>query len=307
MIRRPTVFVLGAGASKPCGFPLGGELVDLVLRLLPPECETPYTQAVQEAAEVGPDAIRAFLRDLRDARRSSVDRFLQTRPGYARIGKAAIAGILIPSENDDLLAERSDWLTYLLDHMIRDEDPESFRLNKLTVLTFNFDRSFERALFLALRASYGLEDRYAAELASHVTVHHIHGDLGWPSWMPPSGVGPAWSRDYTPTFDWHHLSSAAHRIRLMHEEVTDDHRLEPLLEALRGAQHICLLGCGLHVPNLARLRLNERLPLATLHATCMETTIVERNPAVSFCGGNKLELYDMDVAKFLRSIDLVHE
>jgi hypothetical protein len=34
MIRKPTVFILGAGASEPYGFPIGRELVAQAIRLL---------------------------------------------------------------------------------------------------------------------------------------------------------------------------------------------------------------------------------------------------------------------------------
>jgi hypothetical protein len=307
MISRPTVFVLGAGASAPYGFPLGAKLVEQILRDLRPESGTQYVQAVMKAAGAGPDAIDAFLLDLRFSRRSSVDRFLQTRPEYAAIGKAAIAGLLIPRENDMVLAERSDWLAYLLDHMIGDKDPESFKSNNLTVITFNFDRSFERALFLALRASYGLENVYAMELASHVPVYHVHGDLGWPSWMgTPTGSGPAWERDYTPQFDEHALMSAANRIRLIHEEITDQHRLEPMMSKIQEALDICLIGHSFQVANFARLKLNEPLPKATIYATRVDCTNAEAEPAIAFCRPNQLQVHEWDALKFLRMSAIVH-
>jgi len=39
MITKPTVLVIGAGASKPYGFPTGQELRDYILELANPEAD----------------------------------------------------------------------------------------------------------------------------------------------------------------------------------------------------------------------------------------------------------------------------
>ena len=52
MITRPTVLVLGAGASKPYGFPTGREIADQIIgALLYPALRTDMIQMSQKEAE----------------------------------------------------------------------------------------------------------------------------------------------------------------------------------------------------------------------------------------------------------------
>ena len=55
MITRPTVFILGAGASQLNGFPLGGALANSVVT----ELETPFHPVRVHADVAGYDAARA--------------------------------------------------------------------------------------------------------------------------------------------------------------------------------------------------------------------------------------------------------
>ena len=81
--------------------------------------------------------------------------------------------ILVACERDDalLISVEPDWnwYTYLFDYM-RTAEPEDFRHNQLKIITFNFDRSFERRLFLMLRGTYGLDDLEAGKLCAAVPV-----------------------------------------------------------------------------------------------------------------------------------------
>ena len=52
--------------------------------------------------------------------------------------------------------------------------PEDFRNNQLSVVTFNFDRSFERALIVSLQANYGVNEEGAVKLAQSVPVALTH-------------------------------------------------------------------------------------------------------------------------------------
>ncbi|MDP9222914.1 MAG: hypothetical protein M3P18_03495 [Actinomycetota bacterium] len=307
MILDPTVLVLGAGASHDYEFPLGSALVDIILGALLPEYEsTAYYQSVLVAAATAgatPQHIETFRRALAESQRSSVDRFLQTRQEFLAVGKAAIAAALIPGEMyKTLIAPRGRWVSYLLDGMIGDADPDSFRANRLTVVTFNFDRSFERLLFLALKASYGLTDAAAADLAAHVPVYHVHGDLGAPAWMPTTSRSEL-QRPYEPECTPDLVTLAASRIRLVHEEVTDE-TLAPAWAALEAATRIYLIGCGFHKTNMERLRLNGALPNASMQATAKGCTEMELVPVREFCR-QRIALHPgYDAQQFVRNVEL---
>lgn len=82
------------------------------------------------------------------------------------MGKVAIAATLIPCETPDAMrkARGIGWAGYLLDNMIAGSKPSAFQLNQLSVITFNFDRSFDRLLYRAVQSSYGLDGTATAEL-----------------------------------------------------------------------------------------------------------------------------------------------
>ena len=106
MISTATVLVFGAGVSHNYGFPLGSQLVRIIVEGLSDQ-NTHFFELVRGATSADHDHIRAFARDLRQSRRSSVDRFLESRPDYLKVGKAAIATALIPKELEHALYQQN--------------------------------------------------------------------------------------------------------------------------------------------------------------------------------------------------------
>lgn len=107
MIKINTVFILGAGASRPFEFPTGPELVERVIKSLQ---ESGIGRADKPSAfdhlhdlGIEVDEIRRFQRHLRLSGAMSVDVFLEHRREFLEIGKAAIAANLIPFEKSILL------------------------------------------------------------------------------------------------------------------------------------------------------------------------------------------------------------
>lgn len=144
MITKTTVLILGAGASIDYGFPLGRGLRDLV-------CRVPGTAGASAITDAGydPEELNEFVDILRHSGYTSVDWFLEDRPEFISIGKAAIAAALIPFENPDRLfppdAPANHWYELLLNTM--DSPRGSFTENRLSIVTFNYDRSLEYYLF----------------------------------------------------------------------------------------------------------------------------------------------------------------
>ncbi len=94
---KPTVIILGAGASKPYKFPLGRELRNLILNMND-----------LNLADILPDSInhekfRNFLRALSRSGYGSVDAFLETRNDFIQEGKFAIAWQISRSEDEQNL------------------------------------------------------------------------------------------------------------------------------------------------------------------------------------------------------------
>ena len=94
MITRPTVFILGAGASAPYGFPLGERLVQLIIDEVQ---DNPVFVADIQEANQGAD-LQSFVTELRRREPHSIDEFLQRHQEFLKSGKACIARALIPFE-----------------------------------------------------------------------------------------------------------------------------------------------------------------------------------------------------------------
>ena len=202
-IKKKTVFVLGAGASAPYGFPLGSELYGKIWRGLLqnfPERRNAFADDVREAGHFTQAETDAFANHLRTAGRESIDEFLVGHPRYKTIGKMAIARLLMPCEDDGALdfdrrpPEREvdrRWYQYCFNKLLTSANgPCSLASNNLSIITFNFDRSFERALFRFAHDNCPSDDSdraKAIEMAkSMIPVYHIHGRLGASDWFDDS-------------------------------------------------------------------------------------------------------------------------
>ena len=111
--------------------------------------------------------------------KETIDAFIEKRPQFLRIGKASIIAALLKKENNNLLvsAENQEWYEYFFSKLLL-KKPEDFIQDKLSIITFNYDRSFEYYFFHAVKNSYGLNDKETAKLMAKVPIIHVYGKLG---------------------------------------------------------------------------------------------------------------------------------
>ena len=167
------------------------------------------------------DDIKHFAHDLWDAQPDSIDDFLFNRREYSLIGKLCVLFVLSGYENtkrfqpfqeinhgtiaipreyesrtEDYIAKVNlngkwqfssfGWYEYLWGRLQEGTggDFEKLKQNKLSVITFNYDRSLEHFLFTAIKATYGLQQREAdaADFFINVPVKHVYGELGVLPW-----------------------------------------------------------------------------------------------------------------------------
>ncbi len=111
------------------------------------------------------EGMQKAFRDALIPRPFSIDRFLEHRPELIEIGKEAIAVVLTSKEKRDSLdsiAGDRTWMHLLLERMNAAKD--EWRKNMLSVITFNYDRSFEYFMLAALQVRFGLPLDDACEL-----------------------------------------------------------------------------------------------------------------------------------------------
>ena len=303
MITEPTVLVLGAGASIGYGFPSGIQLLNEICE----RCKS--RDAIGYAMNLNIHRmLHGLLIELEKAPVQSIDEFLSYQKDFTEAGKFAIAYCLIPYENETALTDRtkrsSSWYQYLFKAM---EAPtiEEFLKNKLSIVTFNYDRSIDRFLQSAMQVMYKLDAAKSFEALNHFPIHHVHGQLGsldfndkkyWEltntnlpsaSQITPAG-GLVRFRPYNNEVNHRALMAAMADLTIIHEGdntlTMDKFRLAN--EACKNATRIMFLGFGYHEVNVQRLKLTKiennilRMSVnAAIGGTCWGMTDAEKNKA----------------------------
>jgi hypothetical protein len=257
VIRKPTVLILGAGASAPYGYPLGASLVDQIVDMTREQTGGPYRVLV---GDTGREQISSFNRRLLLSETSSIDDFLESNPAYRELGKLCIAAALTllgPSNGRPPNAGHH-WYRYLWQHLHEGAaDSRGFKENSLRIISYNYDRSFERYFAGVLRHAYpdlaeaGPEAAEAVR-AQALPVVHLHGSLG------DAGDAVFTVSDRASLNQLGFYKQVASGIRIVH----DDRPTEEYSKAhewLHEAEVICFLGFGYHPTNVKRLAVLDQI------------------------------------------------
>lgn len=272
------VLVLGAGASAPYGFPTGKELV----RKISSGFYEGFCKLLGENRSVNPSSYNQFEDKLRNADPDSIDRFLENqRPHIRDVGKKAIACILLPLENQDTLVSPKDkndgWYSYLWS-IVSKCKMDDFPACRVSIITYNYDRSLEQYLYDAIESYYDITNPATTkELVHKIEIVHIHGQLGFLPWQ---GKGPAVKyfsliRDQATRFEA--LGQATDSIKIIYEkdDIEKDETLVRARQLLGTATTLVFLGFGFDDVNLQRLQLenvprNARVFFTAFHLTDKE-------------------------------------
>jgi len=247
-ISKPTVLILGAGASAPYGFPVGTMLRDEVCAL---PRNAPCLRLLSEVGH-GEAAVRDFTQELLYSGYASVDAFLEKNPAFLPIGKHVIAALLLPRETEATLfpigghSSPEHWYQTLLSHMA--VGTEDWQANQLSVITFNYDRSFEHYFTRVISQRSQVPLEAAHEQFAHVPVVHVHGSLGGYPQSAPSGLA------YGQALDARTVSVAAGRLLVVSEAEDTLPTFDAAYALLRTAARVYFLGFGFHPDNVRRLR-----------------------------------------------------
>lgn len=200
------------------------------------------------------EAIVSFREQLQGAAPRSIDRFLELNQEHRPAGRAFIAALLMQREHTANLLDSGNeerWYGYLWD-LIEADAPESlFTDDRLSVITFNYDRSLEYWLIKKISHYYGIPRSLAIAITRRLKIVHVHGRLG--------GIEEQESkaRPYEPDVNEHALHVAMGDMRLIGDASEDDAGFKQAHEQLLRANLICFLGIGYHPTNIKRLKLQE--------------------------------------------------
>lgn len=249
MVSKPTVLIVGAGASKPYGYPSGLDLVHQVIDGLHPGRTPPgYLMSCLSRVPFDKDDISQFREALLRSQLGSIDAFLEKRPKFRAIGKIAIAALLIPQEKEDMLFEVNDWYQYFFRTLIANRD--SGQNQPLTILTFNYDRSLDHYLYSAFKNTLGCDETAMLDELHALEIVHLHGSLNRLPWQPENRDS---ARAYGFTCDADSIQRAANEIKIIDENEHNAPQFRYAVEKIGQASRIGFLGFGYHRTNVQRL------------------------------------------------------
>jgi hypothetical protein len=253
MITVKTVFVLGAGASKPYGLPVGSELYQDVITKF--ESNTVLRRELLNLVHFSDGHIENFVKNLKYSGLTSVDAFLERREEFIDIGKACIAFELLNREKFEILwSSNRNWMKYLYQHMAA-PTLEEFAQNEVGFITYNYDRILEHFMHTSLMNTHGKDEVTCAEILTRLPIIHLHGRLGYLPWQGkamhvPFQIGAIMSSRV--------IEACQKEMRIVHEDIADrDNEFKGARQLLQSASRIYFMGFGYASQNVERLKYTE--------------------------------------------------
>jgi hypothetical protein len=284
---KKTVFIVGAGASKDFGMPLGIELAADIRSVLQSEIGKPYSSSncrvMTSAGKSGlPGDLHVAALDLCGGLISarSIDRLLDSRknrPLVVELGKCAIAESIGRKERQSPIGARADdgqwsslqsalldsndsWLAQLFGFLHERTPPAKAErvFASCSFITFNYDRCIERYLQLAFQQSMNRSAEDATALVSAIPIVHVYGSLGD---LPNNGEGgvPFGAQSG-------YIRTAATSIRTFTEGVLPDIIIK-IYELIKKAELIVFLGFAFDPINVNVLFWGNSLDMQTISGT----------------------------------------
>ena len=287
------VFILGAGASKPFGLPLGNELYRSVIDNF--SYDGKHTKEFFKVTPFVERNLRPFVEALHYSGLMSVDAFLERRTEFWDVGKAVMALEIVKGENHGNLWNASwNWMQYLYSRMTTDT-LEEFAQNAVSFITYNYDRTLEHFLHTSLMNTYGEDGESCAEVLSKITIKHLHGRLGYLPWQFDKDVVPFALNPIEARF----MDVCQREIRIAPEDIKDrDVDFNVARRMLYEAKLIYFMGFGYGAKNVQRLMFEQVTP-ENAQGTARGLTPKERDAIVAGFQ-NKVHLHDVDCLDFLR-------
>lgn len=269
MITQQTVFILGAGASAPYGYPTGAGLKKLICyktnklldQFIPNRGAHDYSWQKDHTAKIEVNSGR-FIDQFRESPGDFIDRFLEANaedPIIPETGRTLIALSILLAEKEskflDEMSEKSmdrDWYKELFNLMDeKSRGPEGyleFKKNKVNFITFNYDRSLEYFLYNSLRQTYGsidLREHRPLDLIPFKFIH-VYGKIDNFPWEEPQGFEYRDEYGVRDIFD-----KVCNNIKLIHER--NDQFLNEIKKLVGEAKNIFFLGFGYDEDNMKAL------------------------------------------------------
>ncbi|MGA3287730.1 MAG: hypothetical protein ABSD46_09910 [Bacteroidota bacterium] len=285
MFKSRTVFILGAGASIPYGFPLGYKLVSDIIDNISLSSKTTVlakvaTELQGSVSQFEYEKIQRLRESLLKAVVESIDDFLQARPEFLNVGKAVIAQALIPYENEARLFARDNkenWYSMIFEVLRR--DIEKLEDRQISFITFNYDRSLEHYLFTQLKEYLNLSFDNCKMVMNKIPIIHVYGHIGNLGWQDNKIY-----RKYEPTDDVQNILYGMMHLSVIHERNDADENFIEAQRLIQQSEKVRFLGYGFHDTNTERLQVAANAKGKDIRATSYGLSKLQRQNIIKYFG-----------------------
>jgi len=263
VISENTVLILGAGASAPYGFPTGSELRSEILKLRIEDYETirksekPTLKLLNIKNLYNPLKAEEFKSKLRNTDQdTTIDAFLSNHIEFRDIGKFSIVSVLIKCEQEGVLfnpPNEGSWYHTLFKFL--NSDKNNFKNNKLSIITFNYDRSLEMYFWKKFK-DLNICNNDAVENIKSIPIIHVYGILGQLPFLVDNNEV---ARHYNTAESNKVIRACMDSIKIIYEDLDIDKYFKSAYKLLEDAKIVIFLGFGYHKENLERLKIRETL------------------------------------------------
>lgn len=323
------VFIIGAGANKPYGFPLGDELYNSVrnnyLNYIKTFNNTDKSHTNEAYQRMFLIKAEQFTEALGKTSSVSIDKYLNINSEFKIQGIHAITAEIFNSEiNSKLPLDNNqiegDWYSYLfrklIDGLNTKEDLLRIHENKISFITFNYDRSLEHFLFentYGLLKNAGISRKELIQLFLKIPFIHVYGQTGYLPWqkeIPDEGYyiidkeqaivnyGDSGFQPFNVSI---HVND---QLNIMYDERKDKPDIQRAHNLISEADRVLFLGFGYDDQNLNILKLPTLLKDKRVYGTAYKATnneIIHIKSKLNFNDvKSKSEIYDYDCLMLLR-------
>jgi hypothetical protein len=295
MRNRRTLFIVGAGASKEVGLPIGRELVEIVASrlnfqerhgsLIEGYGDADILDIFQQYAHTR-EGINAFLDAARRVRdgvifSNSVDSFIDVHREDRLIqlcGKLAIVKTILKAERQsklfidrrvddfaDLEGLKKTWFFDFARHLndgIRREEVERI-FEKVAFIIFNYDRCFEHFVHEALQRHFGIASERASSIMKTLKIIHPYGTVANLPWVDKRGIPFGFTANRS------NMQLMASSIKTYTEQVEAGSVLQAIREEVLEADTLVFLGFSYHPENMKLLSPGRECKTERVYGTAL--------------------------------------
>lgn len=326
IFKEQTLIVLGAGASLEYNYPTSSELIEnICIRTLPLENKivgsnlyTPYFLDEPDQDDEGnfnyfytelrhlnfnSVQMQRFSSFLSKSSAPSIDEFLAVKDikdEFSWLGKCALIQSILYCENKN--DRFKGWYEKFF-RLFWPDPGEDFDFSNVSILTFNYDRSLEQAIFNKLMIYYLNDVKKAISVFKSLKIHHVYGSIADVVESENHVIKDPMRFKYGefPNFIemknssymhamWKNLNS---RIRTFHE--IEAEQSDIIQNMIRNSKVIVFLGFGFHKRNLTYF---QEFASGHLRATSIGLNY-RQNKNAKECFGGRIKFFPNKISEFL--------